>query len=141
MPWAFQLIAIPATMFFGWLGDHWSQRGALNVTLMIWVLVLALMGWADGEYAPLAIMIVLGLVLGSTQSLCRSMFARMIPTDRAAEYFGFHALAGRASSALGPLLFGVVSALTGSQRMAMVSLGVFLAAGGILLAKVRLVER
>jgi UMF1 family MFS transporter len=138
---AFQLIAIPATMFFGWLGDHWSQRGALNVTLMIWALVLALMGWADGEYAPLAIAIVLGLVLGSTQSLCRSMFSHMIPADRAAEYFGFHALAGRASSALGPLLFGAVSAVAGSQRMAMVSLGVFLAAGGILLARVRLVER
>ena len=137
---AFQLIAIPATMFFGWLGDHWSQRGALNVTLMIWAVVLALMGWADGENAPLAIAIMLGLVLGSTQSLCRSLFARMIPADRAAEYFGFHALAGRASSALGPLLFGAVSALAGSQRMAMVSLGVFLVAGGILIARVRLTE-
>jgi MFS transporter, UMF1 family len=137
----FQLIAIPATMFFGWLGDYWSQRGALNVTLMIWVLVLALMGWADGEYAPLAIVIVLGLVLGSTQSLCRSMFSRMIPTDRAAEYFGFHALAGRASSALGPLLFGAVSTLAASQRMAMVSLVVFLIAGGILMSRVRLIDR
>jgi UMF1 family MFS transporter len=137
---AFQLIAIPATMFFGWLGDRWSQRGALNVTLLIWAVVLALMGWADGEYAPLAIMIVLGLVLGSTQSLCRSMFSRMIPTDRTAEYFGFHALAGRASSALGPLLFGAVSAVAGSQRMAMVSLGVFLVAGGILMSRVRLID-
>ena len=138
---AFQLIAIPATMFFGWLGDRWSQRGALNVTLLIWAVVLALMGWADGEYAPLAIMIVLGLVLGSTQSLCRSMFSRMIPTDRTAEYFGFHALAGRASSALGPLLFGAVSAVAGSQRMAMVSLSVFLVAGGILMSRVRLIDR
>jgi UMF1 family MFS transporter len=138
---AFQLIAIPATMFFGWLGDRWSQRGALNVTLLIWAVVLALMGWADGEYAPLAIVIVLGLVLGSTQSLCRSMFSRMIPTDRTAEYFGFHALAGRASSALGPLLFGAVSAMAGSQRMAMVSLGVFLVAGGILMSRVRLIDR
>lgn len=138
---AFQLIAIPATMFFGWLGDRWSQRGALNVTLLIWAVVLALMGWADGEYAPLAIVIVLGLVLGSTQSLCRSMFSRMIPTDRTAEYFGFHALAGRASSALGPLLFGAVSAVAGSQRMAMVSLGVFLIAGGILMSRVRLIDR
>ena len=138
---AFQLIAIPATMFFGWLGDRWSQRGALNVTLLIWAVVLALMGWADGEYAPLAIVIVLGLVLGSTQSLCRSMFARMIPTNRAAEYFGFHALAGRASSALGPLLFGLVSTAAGSQRMAMVSLGVFLVAGGILMSRVRLIDR
>jgi UMF1 family MFS transporter len=138
---AFQLIAIPATMFFGWLGDRWSQRGALNVTLLIWAVVLALMGWADGEYAPLAIVIVLGLVLGSTQSLCRSMFSRMIPTDRTAEYFGFHALAGRASSALGPLLFGAVSAVAGSQRMAMVSLSVFLVAGGILMSRVRLIDR
>lgn len=138
---AFQLIAIPATMFFGWLGDRWSQRGALNVTLLIWAVVLALMGWADGEYAPLAIAIVLGLVLGSTQSLCRSMFSRMIPTDRTAEYFGFHALAGRASSALGPLLFGAVSAVAGSQRMAMVSLGIFLVAGGILISRVRLNDR
>ena len=138
---AFQLIAIPATMFFGWLGDRWSQRGALNVTLLIWAVVLALMGWADGEYAPLAIVIVLGLVLGSTQSLCRSMFSRLIPTDRAAEYFGFHALAGRASSALGPLLFGAVSAMAGSQRMAMVSLSVFLVAGGILMSRVRLLDR
>ena len=138
---AFQLIAIPATMFFGWLGDRWSQRGALNVTLLIWAVVLALMGWADGEYAPLAIMIVLGLVLGSTQSLCRSMFSRMIPTDRTAEYFGFHALAGRASSALGPLLFGVVSALEASQSIAMGSLGVFLVAGGILMSRVRQIDR
>jgi UMF1 family MFS transporter len=138
---AFQLIAIPATMFFGWLGDRWSQRGALNVTLLIWAVVLTLMGWADGEYAPLAIVIVLGLVLGSTQSLCRSMFSRMIPTDRTAEYFGFHALAGRASSALGPLLFGAVSSVAGSQRMAMVSLSVFLVAGGILMSRVRLIDR
>ena len=135
---AFQLIAIPSTIFFGWLGDRWSQRGAINVTLAIWGLTLALMGLAEGEYAPLAIVVSLGLVLGSTQSLCRSMFSQMIPPERAAEYFGFHALAGRASSALGPLLFGVVSAFAGSQRLAMASLGVFLIAGGVILARVRL---
>ena len=115
----FQLIAIPSTIFFGWLGDRWSQIGAVNVTLMIWVLVLALMGLADGEQAPLFIAITLGLVLGSTQSLLRSMYSQIVPLDRTGEYFGFHALAGRASSALGPLLFGVVSAVTGNQRIAM----------------------
>jgi UMF1 family MFS transporter len=135
---AFQLIAIPSTIFFGWLGDRWSQRGAINVTLAIWGLTLALMGLAEGEYAPLAIVVSLGLVLGSTQSLFRSVFSQMIPSDRAAEYFGFHALAGRASSAMGPLLFGMVSAVAGSQRLAMLSLGIFLIAGGVILARVRL---
>ena len=133
----FQLVAIPSTIFFGWLGDRWSQIGAVNVTLMIWVLVLALMGLADGEHAPLVIAITLGLVLGSTQSLLRSMYSQIVPLDRTGEYFGFHALAGRASSALGPLLFGAVSAVTGNQRIAMMSLGVFLLAGAILLARVQ----
>ena len=75
---AFQLIAIPSTIFFGWLGDRWSQLGAVNVTLIIWVVVLALMGLADGKHAPLAIAITLGLVLGSTQSLLRSMYSQMV---------------------------------------------------------------
>lgn len=85
-------------------------------------------------------MITLGLVLGSTQSLLRSMYAQMVPPDQSGEYFGFHALADRASSALGPLIFGLVSTLAGSQRMAMLSLGLFLLAGAMLLAKVQLVS-
>jgi UMF1 family MFS transporter len=68
------------------------------------------------------------------------MYAQMVPPDRSGEYFGFHALAGRASSALGPLLFGLVSVMAGSQRMAMLSLGLFLLAGAMLLAKVQFVS-
>jgi UMF1 family MFS transporter len=135
---AFQLVAIPATLTFGWLGDRWRQQRALLLSLAIWAVVLLLMAFARGAWAPLAIVGCLGLVLGSTQSLCRSMFARLLPSDRAGEYFGFHALAGRASSALGPLLFGVVATLAGSQRAAMASLAIFLAVGGWLLLSVRL---
>jgi len=133
----FQVIAIPSTIFFGWLGDRWSQRGTVYLTLTIWILVLALMGFAEGRYAPAAIAVTLGLVLGSTQSLLRSMYSRMVPPDRSGEYFGFHALVGRASSALGPLMFGLVSAVTASQRIAMMSLGVFLLGGAVLLAQIR----
>ncbi|NJD25514.1 MAG: MFS transporter [Betaproteobacteria bacterium] len=135
---AFQLVAIPATLVFGWLGDRWGQQRALLLSLAIWAIVLLLMAFASGAWAPLAIVGCLGLVLGSTQSLCRSLFVRLFPSDRAGEYFGFHALAGRASSALGPLLFGVVALLTGSQRVAMASLALFLAVGGWLLLSVRI---
>ncbi len=135
---ALQAIAIPATMFFGWLGGRWSQRGAIYVTLVMWIGVLALVLAARGRPGAIAIALSLGLVLGSTQSLFRSLFATMVPLERAAEYFGFHALAGRASSALGPLFFGAVSAGTGSQRLAMASLAVFFVAGGAILATVRL---
>jgi UMF1 family MFS transporter len=102
---------------------------------------LLLMAFAQGHAGAILIAVSLGLVLGSTQSLFRSLFALMVPTAQAAEYFGFHALAGRASSALGPLLFGVVSATTGSQRMAMASLALFFLAGASVLATVRLPAR
>ena len=59
------------------------------------------------------------------------------PVDQTGEYFGFHALAGRASSALGPLMFGLVMALAGRQRAAMASLAFFLVAGGWLLLSIQ----
>jgi MFS transporter, UMF1 family len=132
-----QLVAIPATIFFGWLGGRWSQRGALNVAIVLWIAVLMLMATADGLNGAIGVTVSLGVVLGSTQSLFRSLFAAFVPVDRASEYFGFHALVGRASAALGPLSFGLVSALTGSQRIAMASLAAFFIAGGVVLAFVR----
>ena len=136
-----QLVAIPATIFFGWLGGRWSQRGALNVALVLWIGVLALIASAEGHNGATAVSMALGLVLGSTQSLFRSMFAGLVPVDRTSEYFGFHTLMGRASAALGPLTFGIVSAATGSQRAAMASLAVFFLSGGIVLAFVRVPEK
>ena len=136
-----QLVAIPATIFFGWLGGRWSQRGAINVALVLWLAVLVLMASAEGRDGAVVVTLSLGLVIGSTQSLFRSLFAGLVPVDRASEYFGFHTLMGRASAALGPLFFGVVSAATGSQRAAMASLAVFFVAGGIVLAFVRTPDR
>jgi UMF1 family MFS transporter len=61
------------------------------------------------------------------------MYARIVPAGRAAEFFGFNALAGRISAALGPLVFAGVSAATGSSQVAILSLALFLVGGGVLL--------
>ena len=136
-----QVVAIPATIFFGWLGGRWSQRGATNLALVLWIAVLFLLATAEGRNGAITVAMALGLVIGSTQSLFRSMFAALVPVDRASEYFGFHTLMGRTSAAFGPLAFGLVSAATGSQRIAMASLALFFIAGGIVLAFVRLPQR
>jgi UMF1 family MFS transporter len=136
-----QLVAIPATVLFGWLGERWSQRGALNVAIALWIAVLFLMATADGLGGAIVVTVSLGVVLGSTQSLFRSLFAVFVPLERTSEYFGFHTLVGRASAALGPLVFGLVSTATGSQRIAMASLAGFFVAGGIVLTFVRVPGR
>ena len=135
-----QLVAIPATIFFGWLGGRWSQRGAIYVALALWLAVLFLMVSTEGWDGAIVVTATLGLVVGSTQSLFRSLFAGVVPIDRASEYFGFHTLVGRASAALGPLAFGAVSMASGSQRVAMASLAFFFIAGGVVLAFVRVPE-
>ncbi|MBL8894072.1 MAG: MFS transporter [Rhizobiales bacterium] len=134
----FYAVGIPATAAFGWLGRKWSERGALNLTLVIWLGLFALLAIGQGPKIPLFAVLVGGLVVGSSQALCRSIYARMIPVERSAEFFGFNALVGRASAVLGPLTFGFVSAATGSQRPAMASLSVFILLGGLALATVRL---
>jgi UMF1 family MFS transporter len=134
----FYAVGIPATAGFGWLGRAWSERGALNITLAIWIGLFALLAIGTGPGIPLIAVLVGGLVIGSSQALCRSIYARMIPPERSAEFFGFNALVGRASAVLGPITFGLVSAATGSQRPAMASLSIFIILGGIALAAVRM---
>ncbi|MEQ1941923.1 MFS transporter [Mesorhizobium sp. VNQ89] len=137
----FFLVGVPATIAFGWLGRVWSERGALFVTLLIWLILIAIMALGHGERVPLTVAIIAGLVIGSSQSLCRSIYAQMIPADRSSEFFGFNALVGRASAALGPLVFGVVNAASGSQRMGMASIGGFIVLGGLILAYQRPSQR
>lgn len=133
----FQLLAAPSTALFGHLAERWSLKPTIFVTLAIWVVVVLVMAFGTAGYVPVLIAVLLSLVLGSTQSLCRAQFAVMIPPDRSSELFGFHALAGRASAILGPLTFGTVSAISGSQRVAVLSLLLFIGAGAVVLARVR----
>jgi len=76
---------------------------------------------------------VLALVLGGSQALSRSLFSQMIPPDHESEYFGFYEISERGTSWLGPLLFAAAVQLTGSQRVAIVSLILFFGVGLLLL--------
>lgn len=78
----------------------------------------------------------IGLVLGGSQALSRSLFSHLVPPGKEAEYFSAYEMSDRGMSWLGPLLFGVTYQLTGSYRDAIISLVVFFAVGFVLLARV-----
>jgi UMF1 family MFS transporter len=77
--------------------------------------------------------IVIAIVLGGSQALSRSLFSRMIPAGREASFFGIYEVSERGTSWMGPLLFSVVVARTGSYRQALVSLIVFFVVGLLIL--------
>lgn len=75
----------------------------------------------------------IGLVMGGIQALSRSMYARMIPMNQAAEFFGFFNMLGKFATVLGPALMGLASVLSGSPRVSMLAIVVLFSAGGVLL--------
>ena len=75
----------------------------------------------------------IGLVMGGIQALSRSMYARMIPKQQAAEFFGFFNMLGKFAAVFGPLLMGLASYLTGSARFSILVIVALFAAGAIVL--------
>ncbi|MDB9424656.1 MFS transporter [Microcystis aeruginosa CS-564/01] len=137
----FNLISIPSTILFGLLSNYWSLRAILSLLVGIWTVIISLMLLSTHPATPLVLAVLMGLVFGSTQSLCRGWFAQMIQANQATELFGFNALAGRMSSIFGPLLFGGISTVTGNQRLAVISLLLSFGLGGLILSRVRRCDR
>jgi UMF1 family MFS transporter len=77
-----------------------------------------------------------GSVQGGSQALSRSLFARLIPRTRSAEFFSFFSICEKLSGVFGPALFAAVTAATGSSRNAILSVIALFAGGGLLLLAV-----
>jgi UMF1 family MFS transporter len=92
---------------------------------------------ATAERVYLLLGCLIGMAGGPLQAASRSLLIRMAPKDRIAQYFGLFALTGKVTSFVGPLLIGVVTAVTASQKAGMAVLVVFFLAGLMLLRRVR----
>lgn len=131
-----QVVAVLGALAFARLAARVGTKPALLVSLAGWVgvvlyayLALSTTGqaWALGA--------VIALVLGGSQALARSLFSRMIPAGRQAAFFGLYELAERGTAWIGTLIFAVVVDVTGSYRLALLSLLVlFVSGGGLLVA-------
>jgi UMF1 family MFS transporter len=92
---------------------------------------------APAEKAYLLLGCLIGMAGGPLQAASRSLLIRMAPKDRIAQYFGLFALTGKVTSFIGPLLVGLITAITASQKAGIAVLVLFFIAGLALLARVR----
>lgn len=92
---------------------------------------------APAERAYLVLGCLIGMAGGPLQAASRTLLIRMAPKDRIAQYFGLFALTGKVTSFVGPLLIGLITAITASQKAGMAILVLFFLAGLVLLARVR----
>jgi UMF1 family MFS transporter len=131
------VISLPATLAFGHAADRWGARPVIYWMVAILGAGLLVLAFGTGTRAAVAAVILLGLVYSSLQAVCRSFMAGLVHPGSAAEMFGFNAVVGRLSAAVGPLLFSAVAAASGSEAAALMSLLPFLVAGVAVLGSIR----
>ena len=131
-----QFTGFPAAIAFGFLGSRFGPRAGILIGLLIYMVVTvraSVMSSPD-EFYVLAFAI--GLAQGGIQALSRSMFARMIPGNRTAEFFGFYNMLGKFAAVIGPVMMGWAGAVSASPRTGILSLLILFVAGALVLIKV-----
>lgn len=131
-----QFVGFPAAIAFGKLGEKWGTKRGIYLAIAVYTAVTAWAYFLDTEAEFFAMAIAIGLVQGGIQSLSRSYYARLIPADKSAEFFGFYGMIGKFATIVGPLLMGWVAVLTGSPRLAILSVAILFVIGFGLLVKV-----
>ncbi len=131
-----QSSAISGSYVFGYLTDKFGPKKTIMITLVLWIAVAVGAVFSYNITTFYIVGLVAGIAMGASQSASRALMGRLIPEGMEAEFYGFYALMGKFSSILGPLVFGLVSTITGNQRYAIFSLLIFFLTGLFLIARV-----
>ena len=126
-------VGIPFTFFFGWLASKITAKRALSITLLTYMVITILGYFMTSAIHFYVLAIAVGMVQGGAQSLSRSIFGRMIPENKHAEFFGFYGISSKFAAMFGPFLFAFIGQITGNSRFGIISLIFFFIAGLIIL--------
>ncbi|MEV4657400.1 MFS transporter [Micromonospora sp. NPDC049301] len=133
-----QFLAFGGALSLGALARRIGAWKTVLLSLVLWTGVIIGAFRLPAE-APVPFMVLgaaIGLVLGGSQALSRSLFSQLIPAGKEGEYYGFYEISDKGTSWLGPLAFGLVFQLTASYRVGLVSLLIFFVVGFLLLLAV-----
>jgi UMF1 family MFS transporter len=121
---------------FGFLDDRIGGKKTIMLTLVALSTATLLAVWAPTRGWFWVAGVLIGIFVGPNQSASRSLMSRFVPEARQAEFFGFFALSGKVTSFMGPILLGLITVATGSQRAGVATVLVFFVVGGALLLTV-----
>lgn len=122
---------------FGWVDDRIGPKRTILISLAGLVVTGALILALHDKMAFLIAGSALGVFIGPAQAASRSLLARLVPEGQETEMFGLYAFSDKATSFLGPALFGLALELTGNARAGIATILGFFLIGAALLAGVR----
>ncbi len=128
-----QFIGFPAAIAFGFIGERIGPRKGVWFCLIAYLAVTIYAYRISNSNQFYLLAIVIGIVQGGIQSLSRSYYARMVPSNEAAQYFGLFNMMGKFSSIIGPFLVGITGLWFDNPRVGILVLTLFFLIGGVFL--------
>ena len=131
-----QFVAFPSAIVYGRLAGRFGTLRMIIIAVAAYVLIVLFAAFflkTAVEFWILAVAV--GLFQGGIQALSRSYFGKLIPKERANEYYGFFDIFGRYASVMGTLLVSVVTSLTGDPSLGVLSIGILLIVGFVMLVR------
>lgn len=132
-----QFIGIGGALLFSKISRIFGTKRILILVLTLWLGILCYAYIISSALDFWMLGIAVGFVLGGSQALSRSFYGAMIPIDESAEFFGFYSVFAKFSAICGPFVFGIIRQITGTSRLAILSLVVFFIIGIVLLCFVK----
>jgi MFS transporter, UMF1 family len=132
-----QTTAIAGSVVLGILADKIGQKKTIVISLFMWLVTVALAYFIYDKTGFYIVGLIAGAAMGSCQSASRSLMSKLTPPEKKTEFFGFYSFFGKSSAVVGPLVFGLVSYLSGDQRLAIISIAFFFIVGLLILTKVK----
>jgi MFS transporter, UMF1 family len=132
-----QTTAIAGSVVLGIVADKIGQKRTIVITLFMWLATVTLAYFVYDKMGFYIVGLLAGSAMGSCQSTSRSLMSRLTPPEKKTEFFGFYSFFGKSSAVIGPLVFGLVSFISGDQRLAIISIAFFFIVGLLILSKVK----
>ena len=135
-----QFVAFPAALIYGWLASKIGTKTAIMVGIIAYSFITLLGYFMTEAWHFYVLAILIGLFMGGIQALSRSLYTRIIPPDKSAEFFGFYNMLGKFAAIIGPALMGTIALVTGSARLSILSILLLFILGAFFLNKVDIEE-
>ena len=135
-----QFVAFPAALIYGQLSSKVGIKTAIMIGIIAYSFITFLGYFITKAWHFYVLAILIGLFQGGIQALSRSLYTRIIPVEKSAEFFGFYNMLGKFAAIIGPALMGTISLVTGSARLGILSILLLFILGAFFLNKVDLDE-
>jgi len=132
-----QLVAFPATLIWGYIANRFGDKLVLYITISSYIFIIIYSTTLSSALEFYLLAAWVGCVQGGIQGSSRGYFSKLIPKEKAGEFFGLYNVMGRAGAIIGPLLVGTLLTLYGNVRIALLPIAILFIIGGLLLTRVK----